>query len=227
MIFDGWMIGAAVGIAIALVYFVAKTAIDNFDVSQKSKRTVSLSVTAIAAAAGVWWILSQPSTTPPPTGPLAKLTVNKKTGPPPMAVYKSSGGRYEIIMPEPVQATSIDQENMTINLAGYEQPDSSFSVMYCDLPPDAIAKGPDITLDQGCKNSVANVHGIISRMSTVTISGYPGREVEGTVPETGDVFKMRSYLIDARVYQLFAVGKRERVLSADGKKFFESFKPVL
>jgi hypothetical protein len=228
MVLDGWMMGAAVGVAIALVYFMSKTVIDNFDVSRQVKKNVAVGTTSVAALAGVWWIFSQPTNPPPPERPLAKLTVQKKSAQPAaMSVYKSSGGRYEILLPQPVQAASINSNNMVVNLAGYEQPDGSFSVMYCDLPPEATAKGPDITLDNGCKNSVAKVHGEISRMSSVTLSGYPGREVEGRVPDSGSVFKMRSYLIGGRVYQLFAVGKREWVLSADGTKFFESFRPAI
>lgn len=224
---DGSMLGAVVGIAIALVYFIAKTVIDNFDVTLRTKRTVAISVTAVAAIIGAWWLLTQPSSPPGTSNPLARLAVNnKKSGPVPMVVYQSSGGRYEIMMPAPVQTATIDAGNLKVNLAGYEQSDGSYSVMYCDLPATALAKGPDVTLDNGCKNSVANVKGTISRMLTVTISGYPGREVEGTVPD-GGVFRMRSYLIGERVYQLFSVGKRQWVLSGDGTKFFESFKPVI
>jgi len=145
--------------------------------------------------------------------------------------YKSSVGKFSVEVPNKPQEQSQDQKTdvgtIKLNMVIAESNDSGYFVGYADFPnkidnPAAIQKG----LADSVKGSVANLKGEIKSEKESLLGDIPCRDFEagGKVQATDVLMKGRFCLADNRLYQVFALGAKDKIAIADVDRFIGSFK---
>lgn len=145
--------------------------------------------------------------------------------------YKSAAGKFSIQLPSKPQEQSQDQKTdvgtIKLNMVIAEANDSGYFVGYADFPnkipnPADIQKG----LADSVKGSVANLKGEIKSEKESTLGDIPCRDFEasGKVKTTDVSMKGRFCLADNRLYQVFALGAKDKLAITDVDRFITSFK---
>jgi hypothetical protein len=145
--------------------------------------------------------------------------------------YKSTAGKFSVQVPSKPQEQSQDQKTdvgtIKLNMVISEANDSGYFVGYADFPnkitnPAEIQKG----LADSVKGSVANLKGEIKSQKEYMLGGVPCRDFEagGKVQNTDVSMKGRFCLADNRLYQVFALGAKDKFSTADVDRFIASFK---
>ena len=145
--------------------------------------------------------------------------------------YKSSAGKFSVQLPSKPQEQSQDQTTdvgtIKLNMVIAESNDSGYFVGYADFPnkisnPADIQKG----LADSVKGSVANLKGEIKSEKEFLLGDVPCRDFEagGKVQSTDVSMKGRFCLAGNRLYQVFALGAKDKIAIADVDRFITSFK---
>jgi len=145
--------------------------------------------------------------------------------------YKSSTGKFSVQLPSKPQEQSQDQKTdvgtIKLNMVIAESNDSGYFVGYADFPnkisnPADIQKG----LGDSVKGSVANLKGEIKSEKEFLLGDVPCRDFEagGKVQSTDVSMKGRFCLAGNRLYQVFALGAKDKIATADVDRFITSFK---
>ena len=145
--------------------------------------------------------------------------------------YKSSAGKFSVQLPSKPQEQSQDQTTdvgtIKLNMVIAESHDSGDFVGYADFPnkvsnPADIQKG----LADSVKGSVANLKGEIKSEKEFLLGDVPCRDFEagGKVQATDVSMKGRFCLAGNRLYQVFALGAKDKIAIADVDRFITSFK---
>jgi hypothetical protein len=145
--------------------------------------------------------------------------------------YKSSAGKFSVQMPSKPQEQSQDQKTdvgtIKLNMVIAESSDSGYFVGYADFPnkitdPADVQKG----LAESVKGSIANIKGEVKSEKEYLLGNVPCRDFEanGKVQTTDVSLKGRFCLADNRLYQVFALGAKDKMLTADVDRFITSFK---
>ncbi|PZO39792.1 MAG: hypothetical protein DCF19_12930 [Pseudanabaena frigida] len=145
--------------------------------------------------------------------------------------YKSSAGKFSIQVPSKPQEQSQDQKTdvgtIKLNMVIAEANDSGYFVGYADFP-NKIANPADVQkgLADSVKGSVANLKGDIKSEKEYLLGDIPCRDFEagGKVQSTDVSMKGRFCLADNRLYQVFALGAKDKFSTADVDRFIASFK---
>ena len=145
--------------------------------------------------------------------------------------YKSSTGKFSVQLPSKPQEQSQDQTTdvgtIKLNMVIAEASDSGYFVGYADFP-NKIANADDVQkgLADSVKGSVANLKGEIKSEKESLLGDVPCRDFEaiGKVKATDVLMKGRFCLADNRLYQVFALGAKDGLASADVDRFINSFK---
>jgi hypothetical protein len=103
---------------------------------------------------------------------------------------------------------------------GYE----GYIVGYTVYPDSVFSSSQPEDLMNGAQSgAINNVQGQVTSQRSITIDGYPGREIIGTSPSKNIGFIARLYLVKPRMYMmLYTQYDKDKPASADGKKFLES-----
>jgi len=145
--------------------------------------------------------------------------------------YKSSAGKFSVQLPSKPQEQSQDQKTdvgtIKLNMVIAESNDSGYFMGYADFPnkisnPADIQKG----LADSVKGSVANLKGEIKSEKEFLLGDVPCRDFEagGKVQSTDVSMKGRFCLAGNRLYQVFALGAKDKIAIADVDRFITSFK---
>jgi len=145
--------------------------------------------------------------------------------------YKSSAGKFSVQLPSKPQEQSQDQKTdvgtIKLNMVIAESNDSGYFMGYADFPnkisnPADIQKG----LADSVKGSVANLKGEIKSEKEFLLDDVPCRDFEagGKVQSTDVSMKGRFCLAGNRLYQVFALGAKDKIAIADVDRFITSFK---
>ncbi len=144
--------------------------------------------------------------------------------------YKSSAGKFSIKVPSKPQEQSQEQKtevgNIKLNMVIAEAKDSGYFVGYADFPGEI--KGAEVQkgLGDAIKGSVANLNGAIKSEKEYMLGDIPCRdfEADGKVQTTDVLMKGRFCLDGNRLYQVFALGAKDKFSTADVDMFITSFK---
>jgi hypothetical protein len=156
-------------------------------------------------------------------------------GQPAWQEYKSSAGRYSILMPgkpkEQTQAVDSIVGKLDMLITSFEDQSSAYLIAYVDYPGDLIRSGQanDI-LDGTVRGATENVNGTLVRQQDFPLGVIPGREAEIDAPSQGAQpathVKVRYFLVNNRLYQVMVVVPQTRILPVEAQRFFDSFKLI-
>lgn len=166
------------------------------------------------------------STTPDPKA-TEKLTNNAES----WQDYKSSAGKFSVQLPSKPQEQSQDKTTnagtIKVNSVFAEANDSGYFVGYADIPskvsdPADVQKG----LGNSVKDLSTSIQGEIKSEKESLVGDIPCRDFEsvGKVKTTDVLMKGRFCLADNRLYQIFALGAKDKLTVADVDRFITSFK---
>jgi hypothetical protein len=100
----------------------------------------------------------------------------------------------------------------------------AYFVGYSEYPSDAFAsRDPEKLLDGARDGAVNNIQGEVTEEHPISLSGYTGREVTGKSTSQNISFTYRFFLANPRLYMAFYYKYGDQPLTADGRKFLDSF----
>lgn len=100
----------------------------------------------------------------------------------------------------------------------------AYFVGYSEYPSSAFAsRDPEKLLDGARDGAVNNIQGEVTEEHPISLSGYTGREVTGKSTSQNISFTYRFYLANPRLYMAFYYKYGDQPLTADGRKFLDSF----
>lgn len=92
--------------------------------------------------------------------------------------------------------------------------------------PDMVftSSEPEEMMDGAQRGAISNVEGEVSSQRQITVNGHPGREIVGTSSSRNIGFTARVILAKPRMYMMvYTQYDKSKPMSADGKRFIESF----
>ena len=141
--------------------------------------------------------------------------------------YKSSAGKFSVQMPSKPKEQSQEQGTVKLNTVTAEANDSGYFVGYADFP-DKVASPADIQkgLTNSVKSLVENIKGEVKSEKEYLLDNVQCRDFEaiGKVQATDVSMKGRFCLADTRIYQVFALGAKDKFSTTDVDRFVTSFK---
>lgn len=116
------------------------------------------------------------------------------------------------------------------HLYSSDRPDAYFAVGYSDYPLAYVLSGTADELLVSIRDTwVRRVNGRLTLSSPTKIAGkYPGLEftAEGRVKDADTWVQARLYLVDQRLYQVIAMGRKGEVSQGVLNRFLDSFKLI-
>ena len=142
--------------------------------------------------------------------------------------FSSPDGNFAVLMPgtpsyeKQNQSTAlgpIDMHMFTLNI----RRDAAYMIMYSDYPEIVTRAKPDDLLDGGRNGALSNTKGKLIGEQNMSLDGFPGREIVIEVPGKG-LMKVRAFLVGRRLFQVIAVGTKEKIEHEDTGKYLTSFR---
>ncbi|HEX8921191.1 MAG TPA: hypothetical protein VF766_06915 [Pyrinomonadaceae bacterium] len=173
-------------------------------------------VVAVAAGLGVLWKFGKPTST----------TLSWQE-------YKAEDGSFTVEMPTKPVEDVVGQETSlgtldTHTIAGNMGRDGIYVVAYTDFPVDATKVPASRILDGAAQGTVKNSGATMVSKKDITLDGYPGLEIEMTVPPSqvpgGGLAVCRIYWAAPRMYVMLVGGAESSEVYRDRAKFLDSFK---
>ena len=143
------------------------------------------------------------------------------------------GAGFSVLLPGKPKTQVQDLETVTGKLTNHmyfvNASGVIYGVMYAEFP--APITDPEIArgiFDDARIAVVAGFSGDVKSETAITLSGYAGRELLVSLPDTG-ILRARMYLVKQFLYQAITVGVPEKnaeilkLREVDVKKFFDSF----
>lgn len=120
---------------------------------------------------------------------------------------------------------------MFAHLYASDRPDSFFAVGYSDYPVALVVGAPPAALFAGVRDTwVRRINGVlVASDNSVKLAGqYPGLEftAEGKLNGADTFVQARLYLVDQRLYQLIAMGRKGEVPQGVVNRFLNSFRLI-
>jgi hypothetical protein len=141
--------------------------------------------------------------------------------------FASADGNFAVMMPgtpayekksQPTALGPIDMHMFTI-----ESRQNAYIVMYSDYP-EAVTKAPvESLLDGGRNGALASTRGKLIGEQGLFLDGFPGREINVEIPGKG-LMKLRVFMVHQRLFQVMAVGTKEKIEHEDTAKYLTSFR---
>ncbi len=143
--------------------------------------------------------------------------------------FTSQENGFAVLLPgEPEQTSSqIETPFGPSKLSKYsvESPEALFEVACSDYPDSLFIRYTDEEiLNSVCAAYTAGGRIEPSIWEEITIDGFPGREIALQSPDGQLYMKIRSYLVEHRLYQTSVITPREKSLSVSIDKFLDSFR---
>lgn len=173
---------------------------------------------------------SPPPGASPSFSPSPSLSPSPSFTPPPSSSWETvSGDGFSVSMPG-----KAEKDESTIPSAagplplrmytfteGYE----GFITGYTEYPDYIFtATPPEDLLNGAQQGAISNVQGEVTSQRQITINGHTGREIIGISPSKNIGFAARVYLVRPRMYMLlYTQYDKSKPISADGKRFLDSF----
>jgi hypothetical protein len=139
--------------------------------------------------------------------------------------FTSVEGAFSVLMPRtPDESSATDHSSGHTELMyGAKVGPVAYVVRYADYPPDVIKNaGTDNWLDSERDYLVISVPGKLMSERTISIEGYPGRELR-VQADDGKFRIARLYLVKDRLYKVYAVMPDQNSITPKIEQFLDSF----
>lgn len=143
------------------------------------------------------------------------------------------GGFSVLMRPQPQyarQQMDTPAGKVPAHLYSSARGDSFFAVGYSDYPLSQVVGGAPDTLFNHVRDTwVKRIDGTLVRASPIKLAGqYPGIEfsAEGKFKGADTILDARLYLVDQRLYQVIAMGRKGEVSQGIVNRFLDSFKLI-
>jgi hypothetical protein len=138
-------------------------------------------------------------------------------------------GRFAVIFPGPIERTAQEVDTalgkIALHLAVFDGGEKACMVIYCDYPPDALAKtDPNKAYEGAINGAVQNSGGTLRSKSDFKLGDIVGRDVIIDVPEKKTVVHVRFFLVQARLHQAMYCGPTDSENGPDATAFLNSFR---
>jgi hypothetical protein len=146
--------------------------------------------------------------------------------------FSSAAGHFSVRVPGTLKESPADKPangSPITHSFVLSSGEAAYIVTYTDFPASQIAATePSALLKAARDGGISNVKGKLIAESTVTANGYPGRDVEASVPIEGKQGSahFRIYLANARLYMALYVGPGESAHAPLVSEFLKSFQIV-
>jgi hypothetical protein len=143
---------------------------------------------------------------------------------------KAAGFRVRLpgVPKEKSQKIEATQGITQVTLWGIEREGIAFMVIRSELPPDAVAGGAKMTLDEARERGVQKSGGTLREEREIVLDGHPGREMVLDLPDSqvrgGGIYRARIYLVGRTHYQVLAMAPKARERSEEINAFLNSFR---
>ena len=145
--------------------------------------------------------------------------------------FTSADGRFSVTVPgtftEETQTIPTGAGDIEMHIFTLDKGDAGYFVRYSDVPAELLAPGNTAALiDGSIQDAFGNVGGSVESQKEITLDGHPGREATGSFSFEGEAgtLKARAYLVDDRIYMVFAGARGGQGNSTDTDRFLDSFK---
>lgn len=145
----------------------------------------------------------------------------------------SEGGFSVLMRPQPnFMKMPVDTPagRAMAHLYSSDRPDAYFAVGYTDYPLAAMVGTPPDELFAGIRDTwVRRIDGKLGISSPVRLNRqYPGLEFTavGRVKDADTFLHARVYLVDQRLYQVVAMGRKGEISQGVVNRFLDSFKKI-
>ena len=143
------------------------------------------------------------------------------------------GGFSVLMRPQPryaKQPVETPAGRTIAHLYSSDRPDAFFAVGYSDYPLAAVVGTPPENIFVGVRDTwVRRVEGKLVTSSPLKLEGkYPGLEftAEGRVKDAPAFLHARVYLVDQRLYQVVAMGRKGEISQGVVNRFLNSFRII-
>lgn len=250
----GGIVGAIIGgIAGLLAWFFTLLQRGSARDSSNSQSQLLLMLVLVLTIPGTMFATSHPEEITSTLPFLKPLFESLKTepvssgGPLRFAPMRSQSFLFVVSIPQPVGLERKIIEGMWTTMVQHLEPNGGYQMAYARLPSlaelraKALQKQPEwmrnslatqsfhydiqAGLDGAAKSSVDFIHGTTTYKTSIALDNvYPGRQVEGKLPNDQGIFRQRIYMANGIFYQLLVVGKPNFVNTKESDRFFDSFK---
>jgi hypothetical protein len=142
--------------------------------------------------------------------------------------FASKEGRFNVLMVGTPKQDKLDTESDfgkgVLNMNSIRVGGTMYAANYCDFPAEIKEAGLKQVYDSSRDGAVANLQGKLASEKDVKLGEHPGREIQIDVQGGRQLFRVRVYLIDQRLYQVVVFGTKAAATSKDADKFLDSFK---
>ena len=119
---------------------------------------------------------------------------------------------------------------MSAHLYSSDRPDAYYAVGFSDYPLALVHAGSPDEIFAGVRETwIKRIQAKSSTTSPLKLAGkYPGLRftAEGTFKDAGTFVEGRLYLVDQRLYQVIAMGRKSELSQGVVNRFLDSFKLI-
>lgn len=179
-------------------------------------------------------LLACPKHQAPPVGPAVAVkpptAASEGDDPGQWSLLRASIGNFELRMPEGSRAEQSTIRTAAGNAGNFfwqgRHGEAIYAIRVTEYAGARDLSDPERVLDAARVRTLKNVSGTLGSEVPAALAGHPARDlvvhvVNGGIPIE---LRIRMALIDDRVFELAAVGLRDRIPGADLEQFFASFR---
>lgn len=141
--------------------------------------------------------------------------------------FSSKEGRFTLLMPGTpkleTRVVNTAKGEVTAYMYIVKLDDRVYMVSYSDYPDDAIHElTPEQILDNGRDGMIANVFGELISETIISLDGYPGRQLNIGVGNSG--IRAKIFLVKNRMYGVMVSGPNDKMYLEPAGDVLDSFR---
>jgi hypothetical protein len=141
--------------------------------------------------------------------------------------FATKEGRFKVQMPGTPEHKKLDAESDfgkgVLHMNTVQAGKTMYGANYIDYPA-TIKKVPVKQLfDSSRDGAAANLDGKVVKEKDIKLGDHPGREIHIEVGGGKQLFRVRVYLVEQRMYQVVILGTTMAATSKEADKFLDSF----
>jgi len=143
----------------------------------------------------------------------------------PLAVFSPPEGQYSVYMEGQPQSKSMNTGMGIARCYAHDEKAGGYWITSTNVPwgSKSAADVVNRSLNGACNGAVAGIKGKETSRYTVNLpGGYPGRQIEGSLPNGQGYFRMRMYLVDKQLYQMVVAGSKAYINGKTPNTFLNS-----